>query len=512
MLRIHIVAPCIGLVAFCLAGQGSRSTLTGQVADASSAAIAGATVRAVQRNTNQAITATTNRDGYYTLTYMQPSTYDIEVTAPGFNKLRLENIRLMVAQKLDLPLMLEVGQVATQVTVSAEAGDSLKSADASGGLNFDSIQTSEYPLNGRQVYMLMDLAPGVLFTQEQFGASGFSGTRGWDTNGSYVMNGGVQGTNIFSLSGAPVSLSGAWQVAPNVDAVQEFKVMTNTYDAAIGRTGGGSVNTTLKSGSNNWHGNLFEFLRNSILDANYTKNNQVGAPRGKHITNQFGGTLGGAIRRDKDFVFFSFEGFRERVPFPVVGNVPPVDLRDGQHFSQYKINIYDPLTVHDCVVGVDVAKNSSCSSPYIRDPFPGNVLPQSRMSPIGKKLLSYYPTPNLGGLTQNFVYANSTAQYRYDQPLARWDRILGDTDRIYALFTFQHGHEYRNQTGIPGIAAGGNIWSQRTNFNVIAAWTHILSPVAIFDLRAPFGRFTSVFPHAKPAAGITAQDIGMPKT
>src|SRR5260370_36670799 len=100
MRRIHIVAPCIALVAFCLSGQDSRSTITGQVADASSAPIAGATVRAVQRNTNQAITATTNRDGYYTLTYMQPSTYDIEVTAPGFNKLRLANMRLVVAQEV----------------------------------------------------------------------------------------------------------------------------------------------------------------------------------------------------------------------------------------------------------------------------------------------------------------------------------------------------------------------------------------------------------------------------
>src|SRR5260370_6295141 len=102
MRRSHIVATCIALVAFCISGQDSRSTITGQVADASSAAIAGATVRAVQRNTNQAITATTNRDGYYTLTYLQPSTYDIQVTAPGFNKLRLENIRLMVSHTMYL--------------------------------------------------------------------------------------------------------------------------------------------------------------------------------------------------------------------------------------------------------------------------------------------------------------------------------------------------------------------------------------------------------------------------
>src|SRR5258706_619027 len=347
----------------CLA-QDFRAIISGQITDQTGAAIAGAKVRAIQKSTNQVTESVANHEGFYAIPYLQPSTYDIEVEAPGFDKLRQSNVTLMVAEKLDLPIRVTVGNVTNEVTASAMA-ETLQTADASGGVNFDSLQSSEYPLNGRQVYMLMDLTPGVLFTQEQFGSSGYSGTRGWDVSGAYVMNGGVSGTNSFSLNGAPISLTGSWQVAPNVDAIQEFKVMTNTYDAAIGRTGGGSVNTTLKSGSNRWNGTLFEFMRNSILDANYTQNNQVGAPRGKHITNQFGGTLGGAIRKDKDFVFFSFEGFRERVPFPVVASTPPMDLRDGQHFTQYNMTLADPLTGHTCVSGVDVA--GTCASTYIRD-------------------------------------------------------------------------------------------------------------------------------------------------
>src|SRR5258708_4015398 len=414
----------------------------------------------------------------------------------------------MVAEKLDLPLSLEVGKISEQITVRASA-EILQTADASGGLNFDTLQTSQYALNGRQVYMLMDLTPGVLFTQEQFGSSGYSGTRGWDVSGAYVMNGGVNGTNSFSLNGAPISLTGTWQVAPNMDAIQEFKVMTNTYDSQIGRTGGGSVNTILKSGSNAWHGTLFDYVRNSVFDANYTQNNQVGAPRGKHITNQFGGTVGGPLRHDKDFLFVSFEGFRERVPFPVVANVPPLDLRDGQHFSAYKMNIYDPLTAHPCVVGVDVSKTSTCSSPYIRDPFPANVVPLNRISPIGVKLLSYYPTPNTAGLTQNYVFSGNTGKYSYNQPMVRWDHALSDKDRVYTLFTFQHGSEYRNQTGIPGDAASGNLWSQRTDFNIIADWTRILSPTAIFDLRASFGRFTQYFPDTNLNSTLTAKDLGI---
>jgi hypothetical protein len=489
-----------------LTAQDFRGTIGGFVVDATGAPVAEAKVRATQRSTNQFTEAVTDKEGYYSLPLLQPSTYEIEASKEGFKRLKREDVTLMVAQKLDLNLQLEIGAVTSEITVTAEVNQ-IQTADASGGMNFDSIQTSEYALNGRQVYMLMDLAPGVLFTQEQFGSSGFSGTRGWDVNGSYVMNGGVQGTNSFSLNGAPISLTGSWQVAPNVDAIQEFKVMVNTYDAAIGRTGGGSVNTTLKSGSNATHGTLFEFMRNSVLDANYTQNNQVGAPRGKHITNQYGGTLGTALHKDRDFVFFSFEGFRERVPFPVVAGVPPLDLRDGQHFTAYGMTINDPLTGHTCVNKVDVS--GTCASTYIRTPFPGNVIPQNRISPVAQKILSYYPAPNTTGMVSNFVAANSTGKYFYDQPMGRWDRVIDERNRVNALVTFQHGQEYRNQTGIPGVGASGNIGSQRTNMNFIAAWTRILSPTAMLDVRASFGRFTAYFPDANTASGLTAKDLGM---
>jgi len=211
-----------------LGAQDFRATITGHVTDQTGAAVPDAQVRAVRRDTNQTVETRTNREGYYTLAYLQPSTYDVEVIATGFHKLRRENVTLMVAEKLDLPLTLALGAVSQEITVTADVAEVVQTADASGGLNFDAVMTSEYPLNGRQVYMLMDLSPGVLFTQEEFGKTGHSGTRGWDVNGNYVMNGGVVGTNSFSLNRAPISLTGSWQLAPNADAIQEFKVMTNT--------------------------------------------------------------------------------------------------------------------------------------------------------------------------------------------------------------------------------------------------------------------------------------------
>lgn len=496
-----IISLCVPLLA-----QDYRGTITGQVTDETGAAIPAARVRAIHRDTNQVVETVTTAEGYYTLAYLQPSTYDIEVIAPGFQKARREKVILLVAQKLELPFRLRVGQVTQEITVTAEPAELIQTGDASGGLNFDSLMTSEYALNGRQVYTLMDLAPGVLFTQEEFGASGHSGTRGWDVTGAYVMSGGKPGTNIFTLNGAPISLQGTWQLAPNVDAIQEFKIMTNTYDAALGRTGGGGVNTTIKSGTNAWHGSLAHFLRNHLLDANYTQLNAAGKPREKHIVNQFSVTLGGALRRNRDFIFTSFEGWRERVPFAVVADVPPLDLRTGESFTKYNMNIYDPLTAHPCVDRVDVS--GTCSSPTIRNPFPGNVLPRSRISPIGQKILSFYPEPNYVGMTDNYV-SHSGGIYRYDQPIARWDRVISDYDRLYALFTFQTGKEYRNRTGIPGPAAAGEIWSRRSSVNGILNWTHIISPTAIFDLRASFGRFWQKFPNAVLDSDLTPESLGM---
>lgn len=456
-------------------GQDFRATILGQVTDASKSAIPNATVKARRVGTNETIEVKTSASGFYSIPYLAPGTYNIEATAPGFNVLKREAITLQVADKLNLPLTLEVGQMTQQVTVVGEQ-ELVSSVTASRGLNFDPIKTQEYPLNGRQEYMLLALTPGVIFTQEQFGATGFSGTRGWDVNNKYRINGGREGTSQFLLNGAPISdKDGNWQLSPNVEAVQEFKVMTNTYDSQYGRLGGGAVNTTVKSGTNDWHGDVFEYFRNSALDANTTQNNRVGAGRGKHNQHQFGGVIGGAVRKNKDFIFGSFEGWREVVPFSRVSDVPPLALRDGRHFSDYGITIYDPYTTHRCA-----APEPCQGSTYIRDPFPGNVIPADRISPVAQKILSYYPAPNgnFSALNQNFFATGNVGRYRYDQPIFRWDHELGDNDKVYALFTFQHGHEYRNQNGFAAPAAYGDIFSRRRDQNYIA-------PIGRMSFRLP---------------------------
>ena len=481
------------LFAAAVLAQDFRASLSGVLTDPTGAAIPGATVRILREGMDVPTEVKTNQEGFYTLPFLNPGTYSVEASAAGFQTSRRSEVVLLTAEKRDLPFRLALAQSTTTVDVVASA-EQLQTADASGGTNFDSVETAEYALNGRQAYMLMDLAPGVLFTQEQFGTTGFSGTRGWDVTGAYVMNGGVAGTNQFLLNGAPVSLTGAWQVSPNVEAIQEFKVMTNTYDARYGRTGGGTINTTLKSGTNRFHGSVFEYFRNSVLDANTTQNNSAGAARGKHITHQFGGVIGGPIRKDKDFFFLSYEGFREVVPFPSVQSVPAADLRDGRHFSNYRIQVYDPLT--------------TAGASFIRAPFPDNVLPESRISPIGRNILALWPAPNMPGEIENYV-TNNQSRIAYDQPMTRWDHQFSSASRLSFTSSFQHGTAYRPTNAMPPPVAVGNINQERQPQHYILNYNRILTTTAIFDLRASFGRYTDFNPNGDLESDLTPQSVGI---
>ena len=503
---------CLLASSLVLFAQDFRATLSGTVTDPSGAAIPNAIVRTTNNATNAAKEGKTTNDGIYTIPYLEPGLYTVEVNASGFQGLRRENITLQVAQKLNLSAQMTVGQMANEITVTGQQ-ELIETADANRGLVFDSTKTESYPLNGRQTYMLMSLTPGVIFTQEQFGASGFSGTRGWDVNGSYKINGARPGGNLFLLNGAPISDNGgSWQIAPNIEAVQEFKVMTNTYDASYGRFQGGVVNTTLKAGTNAWHGSLYEFWRNRIFDANSFQNNIVGAKPGFHNQHQFGGAGGGPIKKNKDFIFFSFEGWQEVVPFPATTATPNVLLRDGQHFSDFGMQIYDPLTTHDCQpTGAFEPCGGTTGSTYWRNPFPGNIIPKSRISPIGQKILSYYPSENVTGqLVNNFVASSNLGRYWYNQPMVRWDHVFGINDKFNVVYTFQHGYEYRSSSGYPKPAAQGNTDNERTDSNVIMSYTKILSPTTVLDLKASWGRFTQLTPgYNDQALQLTAKEFGM---
>jgi hypothetical protein len=492
-MRHSLVLFAAAAFAVALSAQDYRATILGQVTDQQNAPIPNAQVKVTRQDTGVSRETASNEQGYYAITALDPAAYTVTASAGGFQTLRRTDIVLRTADKLNLPLSLQIGQVTQEITVVGEQ-ELIQTATAARGLVVDPVKVTEIPLNGRQSYMLMNLVPGVRFTQRQFGSSGFSGTRAWDVNGAFTMNGGRTGTNQFLLNGAPISTNGTFNLAPNVEAIQEFKVMVNTYDSQFGRSGGGHVNTTLKSGTNDWHGSLFDFWRNRILDANARQNNAAGSKRGYRNQHQYGGVIGGPIRRNKDFLFVSFEGWQERTPFPVVSSLPPTALRDGQRFSEFGVRVFDPLTSRACTA----ALNCISGGVFQRQQFPGNAIPASRISPVARNILALYPTENFIGpnrLNQNFLRPDQVGRYRYEQPMARWDRVLTDDDRLNVTFTFQDGSEFRDQNGFTPPAQIGNMpGTVRRDMNYIVNWQHIVSPTRLFTLQASFNRFAQNFP------------------
>ena len=504
---MHPLVTIILLCSLSATAQDYRATILGQVMDPGGASIPKASVKVTKKDTGVSRETITNDTGFYTITALDPGVYDVSVTAPGFSTLRRNDITLLTADKLNLSLKLEIGQVSQEVVVVGQQ-ELINTATASRGLVIDPIKMTEIPLNGRQSYMLMNLVPGVRFTQRQFGSAGFSGTRAWDVNGSFTMNGGRTGTNQFLLNRAPISTDGAFNLAPNVEAIQEFKVMVNTYDAQFGRSGGGHVNTTLKAGTNEWHGSLFEFWRNRILDANATQNNAAGQKRGFRNQHQFGGIVGGPIRKNKDFVFFSFEGWKELTPFPVISSIPPSILREGQNFTTLGIRVYDPLTSQFCTASL----NCITGGVFARQQFPNNAIPASRISPVARNFLKLFPQENFVGpnpLNQNFLRPDQLGRYRYEQPMARYDKVINDHNRFNFVFTFQDGSEFRDSNGLPApLSTGNQPGTVRRDQNYIANWQRVMSPTSLLTVQASFNRFEQNFPDVSDY-GFTLDKLGI---
>jgi hypothetical protein len=501
-----------------LSAQEYRGLIIGRVTDPSGAVVSNATV--VARGPQQTYTAKTNNNGDFTIPFVQPGTYDVTAEAQGFKRENKQGVNIDVSQKVNLNFSLQVGTTGEEVRVQADLVG-VNTADASGGTVMDPEKVQNLPLNGRQVYMLMTLTPGVRFTTTTFGPNGNSGTRGWDQTNAYQINGVVNNQNQFTLNGAPISQQtstarGAWFISPNVDAVQEFKVQTSNYDATIGRSGGGTINVVTKQGTNRFHGTAFDYWRNSIMDANFYQFSQIGQRKGFHNQHQFGGTLGGPIRKNKTFFFFSFEGWREVLPVPAISTVPNgiVTNPDGSvDMSAYvqgigQTGIYNPFAC---------ATTSSDGSCATRQRLSWNgkndVIPPSLVSSIGLKVLSLYPKPNQPGFLNNFV-ASTGGRYRYNQPIIRIDHNFTDKTKLYGMYSWWSGTEFRNTSGFPDlkIVQGGNINNYRSFLSQILDLTHSFSDTFVGDIRVSYGRAKDRSPNGGLAAGIgsiTPQDVGL---
>ena len=488
-----------------LRAQEFRATLSGRVLDAGGSPIPNAKVRVTNASTGEARDATTDAQGNYVVPLLNPSVYTVKAEAQGFKTAVKEGLQLNVNQAATLDLQLELGSMTTQITVSADV-PLLEDANADRGGLIDAESVKEYPLNARNPFMLAMLSPGVNFDGELTYQRPFDNgaIAEWSINGS-------QRKNEFLLDGAPNNAqAGGNNIAyvPPVDAVQEFKIQSNAYDAQYGRSAGGIINVALKSGGNRLHGAAYEFARRSGWDANSFQNNSRcvtvdaaghchGAPKDGHWLDQYGVQLDGPVflprlynGRNKTFFLLNYERYREGSPQPLILSVPEPEMRTGD-FSKLTDARGRAITIYDPDTGRQVG------SQWVRSPFPGNVIPRDRISHTASEMIKYYPLPNTSTPGVNYSQSNyfisggdGTARDRFYNLVAKVDQNISDRQHLFVRYGQNDRTEMRSNNGIfdkPG--ADGQLPLRRANWTGALNWTGTLTPTLLADLRISMSRY-----------------------
>ena len=448
-LKVSLLAGMLIGLAAPLPAQTFYGSIFGTVTDSAGAVIPGANTTLTNQGTGERRTVETESAGNYQYVNLIPGRYRLEVEKSGFKRLERPDIVVEVQTDVRIDVTMEVGQLVQTVEVKAQT-PLLQTDTAALGQVISHPQ--EMPLNGRNVLTLAALVPGVI-TQGAAAQNptGINNT-GW---GNYQISGGLANENAGYYDGAPINVNYIDMIAmvPSQDAVQEFRVQTNDLTAEFGRFSGGVINLTTKSGSNSFHGSVYEYLRNTDLNANTFFANRAGIAVPAYNQNQFGATIGGPIQKDKTFFFFGYEGYRQRAGTTLTTTVPTAAMRTGD-FTQSGIpTLYDPLTTCGapanpggptppaCGSGVTLYNRTSFASEYGVQMIPNGTnisgVP-TRLDPASVILSNaIYPLPNTGNgaLTNNFVN-NYSPGGDNDQINGRIDRTVSDRQHVFGRYTY----------------------------------------------------------------------------
>jgi Carboxypeptidase regulatory-like domain len=470
--NIRLIIPLLLLFGFAQAfAQSTSARIVGAVADGGGQALPNVTVKVTSLETGAVRAAATDGEGNYSVPNLPIGSYEVAVEASGFKRFAQRSVRLTVDQTARVDIKLEVGQVSESVTV--EGGAPLVESERSAiGQIVENKTIVQLPLNGRNFIRLGSLIPG---TTE--GAPGNTNNRDRQGGVSLTANGQRAEYNNFMLDGVDnnSTVNGVATIVPSVDALQEFKVQTSNYSAELGRAAGAVVNIAIKQGTNDFHGSLYEFLRNDKLDArNPFAFDSAGVPAKNPLRrNQFGGTIGGPISLPKSifgplggysganrtFFFFNYEGLRQRRGATGRFQVPSLAQRSGDFTGQP--TIYNPFTV---VNGARVA-------------FPNNQIPAALISPIAQRVLDLIPQPNAnepGGINYIKQFSNPIDNNQYH---IRGDHAVTPNDLLMARYS-----ETRSATLNRTINFNGDSTEINTKGGVIA-YTKVISPKAVNDFR-----------------------------
>ena len=517
-----IVAVMLGMAAIPGNAQQSSGTILGTLTDATGAVVGNTNIQLINTNTNSKIVATTNDSGYYQFVSVAVGTYKIVVQKEGFKQLSHPGLVLQTDARIQVDLSLSVG--ASTETVEVTASSPLIEADTvSLGTVVDERETNELPLNGRNPMNLTALVTSVIPLGQTSGSPTGVNPIAW---GNYQVGGGMAGQSNVFIDGAP-----DWgiydhniEIVPTQDSIAEFRVETNNLNAEYGRLAGGAIQFTTKSGTKDFHGSAYEFLRNKIFNANtwFAKNQAVPTPRPSFTQNQYGFNVGGPVffphvydGRKKTFFFFDWEGFGLRQGQTYTTTVPDATFLTGDA-SAWAANaglkggkdIYDPLTT--CTIaegcagttgGITTGMNygqrlpvgwdlGSAYTPYVFSTTQGK---SNSINPDSLAYLKYvFPNPtDTSKLIGNYTYNASGGGNNY-QEVAKIDHDITDKNHIMGRYTHWHNDSLSVDVFAPkksGICGNGACGETYFVHNGVLDDTATLTPKTILDLRLSFGRY-----------------------
>lgn len=451
--------------------QVETGILLGAVSDPSGARVTNATVTMANLSTNVTHVARSGADGSFRSIPLRSGVYSVTVEAPGFKKLVRSGVTLQIQDEVRLDLVLEVGAAAEQITVTADAA-LLQTTEASRGQVIENKKIVDLPLNGRDYLQLALLTAGTNVPPPGSRFQGFSSGGFRVSHNNYLLDGMDNNSNQHAAQGRTPQV-----ISPSIDAVQEFKVQTTNYSAEFGRNVGGVVNVVIKSGSNEFHGGLFEFVRNEAFNArNFFQSPGTNIPVFRR--NQFGGFFGGPIVKNKTFFFVDYEGTKEYTADTAQSTVATAAERrgdfSGSFFNNQPTQIFDPATYN--------------TTTRARLPFAGNIIPSARIDPVAAKVASYSPDPNRGGIINNY-FSNPRSNANTHKGDVRIDHTFGPNDTIYGRYSRQD-YLLTPESNLPAPAFGGGDPALNRNEpqSFVVSHGHIFTPNLFNTLKVSWNR------------------------